>query len=175
MLLTPAIVFSQGLVTTNPYKVQAAYLRNFAHYVSWPSSAFSENSSVWHIGILGPDPFGAVLDTTLEGRTEQGLPFVVYRAGRLKDLPPCQIIYISFKEAGRRRAALSALRDRPVLTVGEAADFLSDGGVIRFDVDGRVTMGVNLDQARKVQLNIQTKMLEVSRVIVENGVTHRKR
>ncbi len=30
-------------------------------------------------------------------------------------------------------------------------------------------MGINLDQARRALLDIQTKMLEVSRVILENN------
>jgi hypothetical protein len=47
--------------------------------------------------------------------------------------------------------------------------------VIRFEVGDRVRMGINLDQARAVSLTIQTRMLEVSSVVVENGVLRKVR
>jgi hypothetical protein len=175
LLSLPVIGASQELVTQNPYKVEAAFLRNFAHYVTWPPQAFSEDSNSWHICVLGPDPFGEVLEATLEGRIERGMPFAVFRAERLEDLPFCQILFIAFKDARRRRAALRALKEKPVLTVGEANDFLNEGGVIRFKVGRRVSMGINLDQSRRVLVGIQTKMLEVSHVILENGELRRMR
>jgi hypothetical protein len=171
----PNPVAGQELVTVNPYKVEAAFLRNFAHYVIWPPHAFSENDTPWHIGILGPDPFREFLESTFEGRTEQGRTFEIFRADRLDELPPCQILFIAFRDAAKRRAVLDKLKDKPVLTVGEALDFLSEGGIIRFQVGDRVSMSVNLDQARYASLSIQTKMLEVSEQVLENGVIRKMR
>jgi hypothetical protein len=175
LLLLPASVASQELVTENPNKVKAAFLRNFVHYVSWPSQALPESSSSWHIGILGQDPFGDVLELTLKGRTEQGRPFEVFRADTLDKLPKCQIIFVAYENAATRRAVLGELKDKPVLTVGDAPDFLREGGLIRFQVGDRVRMSVNLDQARVASLTIQTKMLEVSSEILENGVVRKVR
>jgi hypothetical protein len=165
----------QELVTVNPYKVEAAFLRNFAHYVTWPPHAFSEDSAPWHVGILGQDPFRGFLESTFEGRTEQGRSFEIFRADRLDELPTCQILFIAFHDAAKRRAILAKLKDKPVLTVGEASDFLSEGGIIRFHVGDRVSMSVNLDQARYASLSIQTKMLEVSEQVLENGVVRKMR
>ena len=165
----------ETLVTQNPYKVEAAFLRNFAHYVSWPYNAFSNSDSAWCIGILGPDPFGDILETTLAGRSEQGRSFKVYRASKPNDLPQCQIVFVSYSESAKRRAVLAELKNKPVLTVGDAPGFLQEGGIIHFRIEDRVKMGINLDQARAVSLTIQTKMLEVSSEILENGVVRRLR
>ncbi|WP_235557228.1 YfiR family protein [Methyloglobulus morosus] len=169
-VLLPVLATSQGLAMENPNKVKAAFLRNFAHYVTWPNNVFPNSSSPWHIGILGQDPFGDVLETTLEGRTEQGRGFEVFRADRLDELPSCQIIFLAYNDVAERRAALVVLKDKPVLTVGDAPEFLREGGVIQFQVGDRVQMSINLDQSRAVSLAIQTKMLEVSRAVLENGV-----
>jgi hypothetical protein len=171
----PNLAAGQEFVTVNPYKVEAAFLRNFAHYVTWPPHTFSENDTPWHIGILGPDPFRGFLESTFEGRTEQGRAFEIFRADRLDELPPCQILFIAFRDAAKRRAALAKLKDKPVLTVGEATDFLNEGGIIRFHVEDRVSMSVNLDQSRYASLSIQTKMLEVSDQVIENGVVRKMR
>lgn len=163
------VAMGQELGPQNPNRVKAAFLRNFAHYVTWPGSAFEGGASSWNVGVLGPDPFGDVLDATLRGRTEQGHAFEVFRADVLDELPPCQIVFVAYKDAAKRRAALGALRTRPVLTVGDAPEFLKEGGIIQFRVDERVRMSINLDQARSASLTIQTRMLEVASEVLENG------
>lgn len=55
------VVASQEMALANPNRVKAAFLRNFAHYVSWPSAAFTDSSTPWHFCVLGPDPFGDIL------------------------------------------------------------------------------------------------------------------
>jgi hypothetical protein len=175
ILLLPGLMAASASAAENPNKVKAAFLRNFAHYVTWPMNAFTENNSSWHIGILGQDQFGEVLETTFYGRTEQGRSFEIFRADRLEQLPPCQIIFVAYQDPARRRAALAELKNKPVLTVGNMPEFLQEGGVIGFQVEDRVRMSINLDQARAVSLIIQTKMLEVSSEFLENGVLRKMR
>lgn len=170
MLHAPVLALGQESVTAAPNKVKAAFLRNFTHYVSWPSAAFADERARWRICVLGTDPFGDVLDQTLTGRVEQGRAFQTLRAATLDELPNCQIVFIGYKDAARRRAALAELKKSPVLTVSEAPDFLQEGGIIQLQTAERVEMSINLDQARSASLVIQTKMLEVSREVVENGV-----
>jgi len=160
---------------TDPYRIEAAFLRNFAHYVSWPDSAFRDSSAPWCVAVLGQDPFGGVLETTFKGRTEQGRAFEVFRAERTEELPPCQIVFIAYKDKTRRQAALAELKGKPVLTVGEAPGFLREGGMIRFQVKERISIAINLDRARAAALTIQTRMLEVASEIVENDTVHKTR
>lgn len=171
----PCFAAGQAFAKANPGQVEAAFLRNFAHYVTWPAEAFAEDRSHWNICILGRDPFGEVLEKTFQGRTEQGRTFETFRAEALDKLPTCQIVFVAYKEAAQRRAALTELKNRPVLTVGDAPGFLQEGGIIRFQVGDYVEMSVNLDQARSVSLKIQTKMLEVTHEVLENGVVRKQR
>jgi len=59
--------------------------------------------------------------------------------------------------------------------VGHGAEFLDEGGIIRLTAGERIEMSINLDQARAVALTIPSKMLEVSREVVDNGVLRRLR
>jgi hypothetical protein len=173
VLWLPCFAVGQAATDINPNKVEAAFLRNFARYVTWPEGVFPNENAPWKICILGDDPFGDVLEKTLAGRTEQGRTFEVYRADSVEHMPPCQIVFVAIQDAEKRREALQSLRSQPVLTVGDAPGFLREGGIIRFLISDRVEMCVNLDQARQVSLNIQTKMLEVSREVLENGAVRR--
>lgn len=171
----PSLAIGQEPAKTNPARVEAAFLRNFAHYITWPAHAFADQHAVWRICILGNDPFDEILKNTLKGRTEQGRAFEVFRANSLAELPSCQIIYVVDKAAEKRRAALAELRKQPVLTVSEAPDFLREGGIIQFQISDHVQFSVNLDQARAASLKIQTKMLEVAHEVIEDGVVRRLR
>lgn len=175
ILLLPGMVMAEGRVTANPDTVEAAFLRNFARYVIWPEKAFSDGSAPWHICILGPDPFGEILETTFSGRKEQGRSFEIHRAETAQGLPYCQIVFIAYKDAAKRRTALEKLMNQPVLTVSDAPDFLQEGGIVRFQVGEHVEIGINLDQSRSVALTIPTKVLEVSREVKENGAVRRWR
>lgn len=158
-----------------PYKVEAVFLRNFTRYVVWPESAFKGADSVWQICILGDDPFGNVLELALEGRVEQGRRFHVSRVDSVEHIPPCQIVFVSISDPIRRRAAMDYLRSRPILTVGESPEFLMEGGIIQLQIADCIEMSINLDQARSISLQIPTKMLEISREVLENGVLRRTR
>lgn len=175
LLLAGGNAAAQESNAENPNRVIAAFLRNFAHYVDWPADAFNATDAPWRIGILGNNRLGEVVETTLRGRTEQGRPFKVFYADTLQELPPCQIVYIAIRDSGKRRAVLAALKDKPVLTVGEASELLQEGGIIRFRLGTRIQMSVNLDQARSVSLKVQTKMLEVSSEVLDNGVIRKRR
>jgi hypothetical protein len=175
LLCFSVLVAAQERIRADPLNVEAAFLRNFTHYITWPEKAFTDPHSPWRICILGSDPFGEVLERTFEGRTEQGRPFTILRTREPAELQQCQIVYVAYKVSANRRAALSSLQGLPVLTVSNAPDFLQEGGIIRFDVTDYVELSVNLDQARAASLSVQTKVLEVSRAVIENGTVHRSK
>jgi hypothetical protein len=175
ILYLPDFAVAQENAKADPRNVEAAFLRNFAHYVTWPSEVFTDDHAPWRICILGHDPFGKALENTLIGRKEQGRAFEIIRAESLSQLQQCQMVYVAYEVSAKRRAALAALKYKPVLTVSNAPGFLQEGGIIRFQVTDYVEMGVNLDQARSASLKIQIKMLEVSSYVVEDGVVRKVR
>lgn len=174
-LQLPQAAAAQASIEAARSRVEAAFLRNFARYVTWPPQAFEGDRSSWTVCVLGEDPFGESLPDMLRGRVEQGRVFEIRRAEALEALPNCHILFVAIADPAQRRAVLRRMKDRPVLTVGNATDFLAEGGVIRLQPGERMEMSVNLDQARSASLGIPTKLLEVSRDVVENGVTRRLR
>lgn len=171
----PCFAAAEGHMRANAAKVEAAFLRNFAHYITWPEQAFASDQSPWRVCVLGSDPFGDVLDDSFRGRTEQGRAFEIVRSDTPADIASCQIAFVAYRGSASRRTALAELKNRPILTVGDAPEFLQEGGMIRFQVSDHVEFGINLDRARSVSLKIQTRMLEVAHEVVENGVARRRR
>jgi hypothetical protein len=169
LTLLTGLARSEALHTGDPHEVMAGYLRALPAYVQWPTNTFATPEEPWHIGILGLDPFGGMLETILHDRQAAGRGFEIWHATKLKDLPPCEIIFIAGKDAEEIKIILKQLGSRPVLTVSDHDNFLVLGGIIQLQARATVRMAINLDRARAAQLTIPGKMLEVASEVIENG------
>lgn len=149
------------------YRVKAAFLYNFAKFVSWPAEKFAGPQSPIEICVLDPDPFGAVLDDTVRGKEVEGRPLLVRRASRPDSLRSCHLLYAEITEAGRLEDLFSQLAVNSVMTVHSGARALP-GGVARFFIDDRrVRFEINAASAERSKLQLSAKLQSVA-VIVRN-------
>ena len=148
------------------YEVKAAFLYNFAKFVEWPDAFFAGESKPLVVGILGEDPFGNALPSVVEHETVKGHSVEVRHYHGLDEVVGCHVLFISRSETNRLKEVLRALDGRPMLTVGEADDFLSHGGMIRFVlVDKSVRFDINTQAVTQAGLKISSKLLAVARSI----------
>ncbi len=160
----------EGLQTDNPYLVKAAYLVNFAKYVSWPSGTFDDTNAPVRIGILGRDPFGVEFDRILGNRPPHLRRIEIHRADDLASLLNCHILYLGASEKDRVGNVLAALGTRPVVTVGEDRDFLDQGGMIRFLIHRQaVLFDVHLDHTARAGIEVNVRMLETANRVVREA------
>jgi hypothetical protein len=156
-------VFSQ---TADEYRVKAAFLYNFAKYVDWPAATFKTEKDPLRICVLGQDPFGSLLDDTVDGKTVLGRPFVVTDIPNAGHAVTCQILFISASEEKRIRSIIVQLRTPGVLTVGETEGFASQGGMVNFKLDsGRVRLEINVEAAEQAKLRISSKVLSLAQIV----------
>lgn len=142
------------------YQVQAAYLCTFTKYTQWPAGVFTNTASPVVIGVLGEDPFGAVLERTVAGRSSHGRKVTVRRARDVDALLNCHVIYISRSEQGRLPGILAALRNRPVLTVCDLDGSLEQGVMVKFSlVRDTVRFEVKLGPADRAGIKLGSGML----------------
>ena len=152
------------------YAVKAAYLVDFAKFVTWPAKAYGDDEGAIVIGILGDDPFGPVLDGMAEGKTLDGHALVVRRfesfdGSQTAALRRCHILFIAYSEKDRLQDILRAIKGAPVLTVSEIDRFPLKGGMIQFDQDGRrITLDINPSPARAAGLELSSKLLQVAKI-----------
>jgi hypothetical protein len=164
ILLTTASLHAQ---ISREYALKAAFLYNFAQFVEWPAEAFPEADSAFVIGVLGEDPFGSVLNDTVSGEAVRGHRFKVERYRRVEDALACHILFISQSEERRLERILGALKDRPILTVGDFEGFALRGGMIRFITEGnKIRLRINPAPAKEAKLTISSKLLRVAKEVV---------
>lgn len=160
---------SPGQTTADPPALQAAYLYNFAKYVKWPATKSPAHSSPINIGFLGKTPVSAKLAESVKNKTVQGREIIIIQSDTIEGLQNCHIIYVSLTETARLVAALQALKDAPILTVGENRDFLDKGGMIRVFLDHEsMRFDVNLPQVQKAGLVLDPNMLSCAHKVIRS-------
>jgi hypothetical protein len=151
------------------HQVKAAFMLHFARLVAWPGwPKPGAPDRPFEIAVVGRDPFGEQLEATIGASLVQGRPIRIRRAPTVEALPQLpQILFVGDGSLEQARSALKAVRDQPVLTVGEARDFARAGGVVGFRVtpDGRVAFDVNVEQAERNGLKLSSQLLRVARVV----------
>jgi hypothetical protein len=144
------------------YQLKAAFLLNFTKFVEWPATAFEEAGSPIAICILGDDPFGATLNQLVEGEVVNGRKVAAVRIRRAPPPKSCQVLFVggSEKDVSKILAGLGP----GVLTVGEGAGFLRDGGMIAFVMENRrVRFEINQGAATNASLTMSSRLLSVAR------------
>ncbi|HXD75323.1 MAG TPA: YfiR family protein [Vicinamibacterales bacterium] len=152
------------------YEVKAAYLYNIVNFVTWPPGAFDNAADPLHVCVYGPDPFGRSLDNAMAGGTANNRTVQVLRVNDAAGLAPCEVVFLPSGNTDRVDQAIKATAARPVLTIGEAPDFLRRGGMIAFVIDGgRVRFDINEPAAMARGLTLSSRLLQVARTIVGRG------
>lgn len=152
------------------YEVKAAMLYNFARFVEWPAQVLGSASDPLVVGVLGLDPFGAILDNTLKGVTVNGRHMVVRRFASVAELKVCHILFVSSSETKSLPAVTQMFERSAVLTVGDMERFARQGGMIGFILDGKkVRFEINLDAAESAGLKISSKLLQLATVTRNGG------
>ena len=148
------------------YQVKAAYLYYFSTFVDWPAETFSRSGDPLIIGVLGEDPFGKVLDETIQGKTVNARRLIVKRFQTIKDARESQILFISSSEEEHLANIFKALEGSTVLTVGEAERFASRGGQIGFRMEDRkVRFDINVAAVGHARLKISAQLMKLGRIV----------
>jgi hypothetical protein len=149
------------------YQVKAAFIYNFAKFIEWPPDAVRGEEGAFVITILGADPFGAILDDTLRGRTINTQRIVLRRAARPEELGDSRIVFISDSERDKLPRILKRLEGASILTVGDMDHFAERGGIVCFKTDerDRIRLEINEAMAEQARLRISSELLKLARIV----------
>ena len=152
--------------SANQYQVKAAFLYNFAKFIEWPPQSFKGPDDPIAICVVGLNPFGAMIEDTVRGKTLDGRAFVVRNVPNVQQTGGCHILFISSSERKQVQSILESIKTPGVLTVGEAEGFARNGGIINFKLDGgKVRFEVNLEAAAKEGLQIRSNLLSLAEIV----------
>ena len=140
--------------------VKAAFVARLPEFVGWPASDRPASPTL-SICLSPAHPFGTKVAESV-GTALGGRPIGVRTLGRSEVVDGCNVLYVAAADV----RLLQRAQRKPILTVGDQADFCQLGGVINLRViDRRVRFEVDLAQARQVGLTIDSQLLRLAAVV----------
>lgn len=152
-------------------KVKAAYLYNFTKFVEWPTEAFTNNETLFLIGVIGDGDFFSALSSTVQGKriAKREVKVKLFDWRNQSDraaLDTCQMIFVSDAYSSQMNGILKVLRRRPVLVVGDAPRFAHQGGMIGFIFEKtRIVFEINRKEIERAGLKASAKLLKLARIV----------
>jgi hypothetical protein len=151
-------------------QVKAAYLYNFGKFVSWPADRVGTTDS-FAICILGKDPFGVVLDSTVAGESIDGRKISVKRLSAVQEAGQCSVLFVSASEESRLAPTLTAAQHLGLLTVSDIRNFAERGGAIGLVTEeGKIRFEVNRRAAEQSHLAVGSELLKVAIKVIEKPI-----
>lgn len=161
---------AEAPVEAPEYNVKAGYLLLFAEHTSWPTNAAATSPTPIVIGVLGSDPFQGALERTARRQTGSR-PFEVRSVANEVEAAQCHVVFISKAEKANEARWLAALRDKPILTVGESGQTLALGGVVEFvelaKREKRLRFEVSRTAITQAGLKLDSRMLSSARQVYD--------
>lgn len=170
LLLLSLLMAGKVMGQSKEYQVKATFIFNFAQFIDWPATAFTETNAPFCIGILGDDPFGKYLDETVQGEKIAGRPLVVQRYRHVEEATNCQVLYVSRSETKRLKEVLTGLKNQNILTVGEVEGFCKGGGAIRFVMEqNKIHFRISPEAVKNASLTASSKLLRLAEIVPPGG------
>lgn len=143
------------------YKVKAAFLLNFAKFITWPPSA--QPVDAFTLCIVGADPFGAAL-AGIEAKEVSGKRVQLrYPAINSNELGQCRMVFVSRSEQKQVARLVGQLGVAPMVLVSDIEGFAESGGIFEFkDQGGRLSFIINNSKAKKQGLSISSSLLNLA-------------
>ncbi|RJQ14698.1 MAG: YfiR family protein [Nitrospiraceae bacterium] len=152
------------------YQVKAAFLYNFLKFIEWPEGPVKTADAVT-LCILGEDPFGRDIDI-IRGKAVRDRVLSVRNIGSVQEAGECRILFISPSERKNIAHILEKARGSGVVTIGDTEGFAQQGVIINFFLENdRVRFEINIEAAKKADLQISSKLLKLARIVENTGPT----
>ena len=150
------------------HQVQAAFLFNFAKFVTWPDDAFDRSGNSMVIGVLGEDPFGGALDQAIKDKAVHGRSFELKRFKQIGEMRGCHVLFVCASEAARLPEIFLAAQKGGILTVSDIDRFAERGGIINFyKENNKMRFKINLSAAERAGMKISSQLLRLGTIIRE--------
>jgi hypothetical protein len=163
LLTTPLPAAPPAASVANEYAIKSVFVYNFCRFIDWPDSAFASPNEPLTIGIVGPDPFGALLKEAVAGETYRNRPIQIERYRSAGDIRHCHLLFVSQSESSHLAQIVAAIEKQSVVTVGETQDFVHRGGMIALIAErNRVRLEINPSMLRAARIDVSSKLLRVA-------------
>ncbi len=158
------------------YVVKAAFVYNFIKFSTWKNSSAVASDGTYNLCVIADQSLRSAFSTIDGKKIGKHLLHVHYR--RPSDSADnCDVLFFS-REIERKvlLRSLRAVRNKPVLTIGEIPEFAKSGGVVNLTTNekGGVGFEINRTTARQQNLEISSRILRLATIVDETDSAEKR-
>lgn len=161
VLVTVALFAARGANADSPGPplLRAAFLYTFAIFTEWPAEDAGDPMTLC---VVDESAVAAALTQIVAGRSVAGRAITV-RVATAGNLRTCHVLYLPGATVARALEEVSGAR---VLTIGDGAAFVGQGGMAGLYLEGeRMRFAVNPDSAARAGVRLSSKLLGLARIV----------
>ncbi len=146
-------------------RVKAAFVFNFAKFVAWPKTSFVDQRSKLQFCLLANQEFSRAVALAIEEASIDGRKLESRTVRRSEDLEGCHVAFIDGERANATEW-LMAIKERSILSVSDAEDFIQNGGIIQFVlVDDKLRFEIHQGRALDSGLVVSSRLLQLAKAV----------
>lgn len=149
-------------------EIKAALIHKILTYVEWPSNAVFKNAK-FLIKVVGFDEVAKILAKKLNNTIINGLRVKVVVSNPSDDLSDANLIYLSNISKINAQKILNNNAYAPILIISNELNYYNlNFHISLFTVENKVKFTVDMEAAKKSNLLISSKLVQVARKYGEN-------
>lgn len=153
-----------ALTAAEEYEIKAVYLFNLGNFVKWKENVLTKN---FEICVFGADPFGVNLEYIVEKEQQiQKYDVVIKQLSSLEGILSCQVLFMSRAAQSQFTTVFAALKNKPILTVSDADNFVTQGGMVQFyALEGKIRLMLDPQTIEDSGLKASSQLMKIAQII----------
>lgn len=159
LVLSAGPLLSQGS-GGDEQRLKAAFVFRFPQFVTWPPPATTGRNTL-EICVTASSATADALRDLTSGESLNGRRLVVREDPAEQALASCHVLMLAGGQPNR--GVMARVATLPILTVGDSATFLDDGGIIQLKVvDRRVRFEISMPAAARAGVTLSSQLLRLA-------------
>lgn len=152
---------SAGWSSPQEAQLKAAFIYRFAQFTEWPPPPLQE----FHYCMVGEGPLASALQA-ISSKSQAGVPAVFRLIKSPSQAEACQLLVLAAVDRLDWQRWMRALKDEPVLLVGDSPDAFRAGAVFTLVLETNgLAFRVNNTEARRRGLVLSSQVLKLAREV----------
>lgn len=159
------------------YELKAVMITIFPTYLQWPEGPrVNDKSKPFVIGVIGENPFKGWLKKLCTEKKILNKEATVRYLAAAEEIGGCDLLFVAKSVELDLPKILAAVKNKPILTVGDTPGFAHKGVHINFYIEkGATRFEVNVRALFDANFSPNFRLLKLARVVITEGRHDEKR
>jgi hypothetical protein len=147
------------------HSLKAAFLYNFADFITWPNASYNEPLSDINYCVLQNGQVQNSLNLLISSHQNPAVKRDFRLLSRLNQIATCHLLFLDTSDLTTNPDLLKMTSGLPILTVGDQKGFLESGGMVKLARENnRMTAHLNVDILNEYAFPVSSQLMRLATI-----------